>query len=139
MTAGHREYSAASLEDLADLRAFVERTAKYMGASEGEVGELVMAANEAVENVIVHGYLLEPGSVKVIIESKDGVIILRIFDRSPGFDPSTVKAPDVSLPPHLRPLGGLGVQMIRSFTDEINYFTSPSGENELVLVKKLSN
>ena len=139
MTAGVREYSSASLDDLSDLRDFVERTALSMGASVEEIGELVMAANEAVENVIIHGYLQKPGVVRVLLESKNGCIVLRIFDRSPRFDPTTVQALDVSKPPHERSQGGLGVHMMRSFTDEMRYSTSPSGENELVLVKRLSN
>ncbi len=139
MTSGDREFSSVSLDDLADLRDFVQRTGLSMGASEDEIGDLVIAANEAVENLIIHGYLDKPGVVRVILEAKDGSIILRIFDRSPRFDPTTVQVPDISKPLDQRLLGGLGVHMMRSFTDDMLYSTSPSGENELVLIKRLSD
>ena len=80
MTSGDREYSSVSLDDLPDLRDFVERTGLSMGASEAEIGDLVIAAYEAVENLIIHGYLEKPGVVRVIIEANDDSIILRIFD-----------------------------------------------------------
>jgi len=139
MTACDREYSSASLDDLPDLREFVERAALSLDANEEEKSELVMAANEAVENLIVHGYLQKPGLVRVSIESKDGCIIVRIFDRSPRFDPTTVQTPDISKPLDRRPQGDLGIHMMRSFTDEMIYSTSPAGQNELVLVKRLSD
>jgi anti-sigma regulatory factor (Ser/Thr protein kinase) len=134
-----REYKAISLDDLADLRLFVERTALSMGASEDEAGDLVLATHEAVTNVITHGYREEPGGVRVTIELDNNRIIIRIYDHSPRFDPTKVAEPDISIPLDQRPPGGLGVHMMRSFTDEIIYSSSPSGENELVLVKRLSN
>lgn len=134
-----REYIAISHDDLADMRLFVERTALLMGATDDVAGELVMAAHEAVSNIIAHGYREEPGSVRVTIEIDNDRIIIRIYDNSPRFDPTTVAEPDVSIPIDQRPPGGLGVHMMRSFTDEMIYSSPPSGENELVLLKRLSN
>jgi anti-sigma regulatory factor (Ser/Thr protein kinase) len=139
MAVHDREYKTISLDDLADIRLFVERTALLMGAPEDEVGDLVLATHEAVTNVITHGYREEPGGVRVTIELDNNRIIIRIYDHSPRFDPTKVAEPDISIPLDQRPPGGLGVHMMRSFTDEIIYSSSPSGENELVLVKRLSN
>ncbi len=139
MAAHVRKYIAISLDDLADIRLFVERTALLMGAPEDAAGDLVMATHEAVTNVITHGYREELGRVRVTIELNNDRIIIRIFDHSPRFDPTKVAEPDISIPLDQRPPGGLGVHMMRSFTDEMIYSSSPSGENELVLVKRLSN
>jgi sigma-B regulation protein RsbU (phosphoserine phosphatase) len=134
-----REYKAISLDDLAEIRLFIERTAILMGASEDKAGDLVLATHEAITNVITHGYREEPGDVRVTIELDNDRIIIRIYDHSPRFNPTKVAEPDISIPLDRRPPGGLGVHMMRSFTDEMIYSSSPLGENELVLVKRLSN
>jgi sigma-B regulation protein RsbU (phosphoserine phosphatase) len=139
MAAHVREYKAISLDDLADIRRFVERTALLMGAPEDVAGDLVMATHEAITNIITHGYREEPGGVRVTIELDNDRLIIRIYDHSPRFDPTKVAEPDISIPLDKRPPGGLGVHMMRSFTDEMSYSSSPSGENELVLVRRLSN
>ncbi len=75
-----REYIAISHDDLADMRLFIERTALLMGATDDVTGELVMAAHEAVSNIIAHGYREEPGSVRVTIEIDNDRLIIRIYD-----------------------------------------------------------
>jgi len=46
----------ASLEVLAEVRAFVRSTTRALGADRRTVGALVQAVDEWVTNVVVHGY-----------------------------------------------------------------------------------
>lgn len=57
-------------------------------------------------------------------------------DQAPLFDPTNAPEPDMSLPLDLRPLGGLGVFLIRQYMDEMSYRVTPQGGNELTLVKR---
>ena len=47
-----RHYPAARQEDMADIRLFVEPSANELGANTDAVGELVLAVNEAVINIL---------------------------------------------------------------------------------------
>jgi anti-sigma regulatory factor (Ser/Thr protein kinase) len=56
---------------------------------------------------------------------------------APPFDPTRVPDPDLTLPLEERPLGGLGIYLIRQSVDKMVYRAVPEGGNELTLVKRL--
>lgn len=138
MSSYEKEFSAGTLEDSKAIRQFVEQSALSLGASDEETGEIVLAVNEAAANIFTHGYKKEPGYIRIGLRVKSGVIVITIYDISSSFDPTEVPQPDITVPLHLRPYGGMGVHMMRKFTDEMTYSSSPSGENELTLIKRLS-
>ncbi len=129
-------YTAASLDDLAAIRELVESSAVAAGGDPDLVGDLVLAVNEAACNIIVHGYQNRPGSVEVIVEQSDHDIQVRLRDQAPAFDPTSVPTPDITRPLEMRGIGGMGVHMMRQFTDEINYGQTADGVNELLMVKR---
>jgi anti-sigma regulatory factor (Ser/Thr protein kinase) len=59
-----------------------------------------------------------------------------LIDDAPLFDPTAVPPPDINLPLEERPLGGLGVHMMRQLTDELLYRVNSAGQNELIFVKR---
>lgn len=139
MEALSRQFPGVDHEDLASIRDFVESSAIELGANEEQAGELVMAVHEAATNIVDHGYLNGQGWISVSISKEPGQLVVQVLDRSPPFDPSSFPTPDISLPLEERPCGGLGIHMIRSFTDEVHYKQSSSGENELTLIKQLTD
>ena len=131
-----RRYQLEHVDDLAEIRAFVEQAALAAGGDEDAVGDLVLVVNEAVTNVLVHGYENRPGELLVEVRRlPDGVQVV-LEDQAPVFDPTTAPRPDITLPLEQRPFGGLGVHMMREFTDEMNYQITESGGNRLVFVKR---
>jgi anti-sigma regulatory factor (Ser/Thr protein kinase) len=123
------------LDDLAEIRRFVEQIALKGGGEAKPVGQMLIAMNEAVTNVILHGYGERSGpmEIKVRFDQKDLVIVIR--DRAPAFDPTQVTEPDVELPLAERQPGGMGIHMMRAFVDELRY-RRIGNQNELTLVKK---
>lgn len=128
-------FKSAELPDLDDMRRFVETSAYKLGASEDAVGEMVLAVNEAVTNILLHGYRSKPGHVEIAVEGDDDRLIVCLRDRAPLYDPTLVPSPDLRLSLDERPLGGLGVHMMRQFTDELRYRVTAAGTNELRLIK----
>ena len=61
---------------------------------------------------------------------------MRLLDETPLFDPTAVPPPDINLPLEERPLGGLGVHMMRQLTDVLLYRVTEDGQNELIFVKR---
>ena len=135
MKVASARYPAAELKDLAEIRRFVEEAAIALGGEQDVVSELFLAANEAVANVILHGYKKQPGYVMIDVARVDNDLEIRIRDLAPKFDPTTVPVPDVTLPLSQRLIGGMGVHFMRTFTDELRYTVTADGQNELTLVK----
>jgi serine/threonine-protein kinase RsbW len=128
--------SAATVRDLNDIREFLESAIQTLGGSEDVAGDLVLAVNEAVTNVMLHGYDDRPGIVSVSVEADGADIRVRLIDNAPLFNPTTVPPPDITRPLEERPLGGLGVHMMRQLTDDLSYSLTADGHNELLFVKR---
>jgi len=128
---------AARTENLARVRCFVRAAAAELGANPDAVDDLVLAVDEVVTNVIMHGYQNREGTVDVEIERKGDDAIVRVRDQAPPFDPTRVPEPDLNVPLEERPVGGLGVFLIRQMVDEMRYRAGIQGGNELTLIKHM--
>ncbi len=127
----------AQRSQLAAIRRFVELQARETPASTGEVQDLVQAVDEAATNVIVHGYHDGPGEIEILLNYHPEQITVLMRDRAPLFDPTKVPEPDLSLPLFERPVGGLGIHIIRHCVDVFTYSSCLQGGNELRMVKYL--
>ena len=128
-------HDTAQVRDLNDMRDFLEKAVLTLGGSDDDAGDLVLAVNEAVTNVLLHGYDGQPGPVTICVEIVNDDLRVVLTDSAPPFDPTRVPPPDIFLPLEDRPLGGLGVHMMRQLTDELLYRPLADG-NELVFVKR---
>ena len=128
---------AADVAQLATIRAFVERQAHALGVDASEIYDLILAVNEVATNIVVHGYRNQPGVIEIDLRRQGEAIDIRLRDQAPLFDPTGVPAPDLTLPLHKRPLGGMGVHVTRQIMDAVRYRVTPVGGNELVLVKRV--
>jgi serine/threonine-protein kinase RsbW len=129
-------YSAATVRDLNDTREFLESAILTLGGDEDVAGDLVLAVNEAVTNTLLHGYDDQPGDLTLCVEADGDDLAVRLLDNAPPFDPTAVPPPDINLPLEERPLGGLGIHMMRQLTDELRYRVTAGSQNELTFVKR---
>lgn len=127
----------ATLDDLESMRRFVEDQARGFGVESSKIYDLLMAVEELVMNIIVHGYRNGAGSIEIAIRQKENSLEVRLRDQAPLFDPTQAPAPDTTLPLERRAPGGLGIHMARHFTDAMIYKALPEGGNELILIKHL--
>jgi len=136
MTSESIRFSKTALSDLAEIRQFVKKKSLEYGSSGDAVSDLILAVNEAVTNIIIHGYGIKPGLVDVAIELDKVDIIVTLCDHAVPFDPNSVPSPDINIPLEKRRPDGMGVHMMRSFVDEMIYRRSASGANVLMLVQR---
>jgi serine/threonine-protein kinase RsbW len=127
----------ANLERLADVRRFVRETAPGLGADEAMVHDLVQAVDEWVTNVIVHGYRGAGGPIEIELERSRFEIEVRIRDAAPAFDPGTAPVFDKDAPLEHRPLGKMGIHLIRELSDRFERRAPDGGEggNEVTICK----
>ncbi|MBM4464412.1 MAG: ATP-binding protein [Chloroflexi bacterium] len=127
---------AAELKNLAEIRRFVEETASALGVDPAVIPGLLLAVDEAVSNIIAHGYQGRGGIVEIEVSREEDALVIRLCDEAPPFDPTNLPPPDLTLPLDQRPIGGLGIHLIRQVMDEMTYCVTPQGGNELTLVKR---
>lgn len=127
----------ASLENLQEVRKYIDRAGAQLGVSESALGDLRLVVDEAVTNVILHGYGNDPSKIVELHMECDGdAVIIRIRDHAETFDPSNVSAPQLDTALKDRPFGGMGIFLIRKMTDEAEFLPLPGGGNEIRLVKR---
>jgi len=137
MTAAESLTITAESGHLAEVRAFVRDASARFGASPAIAADLVQAVDEAVCNIIVHGYGSDRGQIEIGAQLRDRQIEITLLDRSFTFDPTTEPAPDLSVPPLARTPGGMGIHLVRAGTDEVHHRARAGGGNELRLVRSL--
>ena len=97
--------------------------------------DLVVAVDEALTNIIRHGYGERRGPVEVVVAREGNSIVVRVRDEAPAFDPTTWPAPDLGLPLERRRAGGLGILLLRRSVDRVMHRARAQSGNELILVK----
>ncbi len=127
---------AAELDNLAVIRCFIEDTAQALQAHPSAVDDMVQAVDEAVTNIILHGYAGKPGKIDIHVGRKNTSLVVQIQDLAPQFDPLQVPPPDLTLSLEQRTPGGLGIYFIRRLMDQVQYQARPHGGNDLTLIRK---
>lgn len=125
----------AGLEDLSRIRHFFVDTACSLGLSEELANDLRLAVDEAVTNIIVHGYHRKNGGIEIDVTTRDRDLVVYLRDQAVAFDPTIFSKPDLSSPLQWSSFGGYGLVLIREAMDEIHYKPLTNGGNELTLVK----
>ena len=124
-------------EKLVAVREFVSEAARRSGFPEEEVSKIALAVDEACTNIIKHGYKYDPGQkITVTVQTAGDLFEVIIQDHGQQFDPARLKPPDMTeYLTHFR-RGGLGVHLMRSLMDNVEYTASPK-KNEVRLTKAL--
>lgn len=127
---------AARAAELKKMRSAVREYLHAQGCGEECANDVVLAVDEACQNVIRHAYCDgEPGPIELRVERADGALVISIRDEAPTVDPDCLersrRLEDV------RP-GGLGTHFMKSVMDEVGFVDLPEGEGNLLrMVKNL--
>jgi anti-sigma regulatory factor (Ser/Thr protein kinase) len=98
---------------------------------------LSVALDELLANELSHGMAgRDTGLLMVDVELDPERLTVTLSDDGPPFDPFSKAAPDTTLSVEDRPIGGLGIHLVRKLMDEVSY-ERRDGHNVVVLVKQL--
>lgn len=126
-------------DSLLEVREFVLKAARQFGFGEEESSKIVLAVDEACTNVIKHAYQYAPDrKIEIVIQPDIDRLQITVIDDGKAFNPSIAKLPD--LKQHLSHYrrGGLGVYLMRTLMDKVEYNLAPGKRNEVRLTKYLS-
>jgi serine/threonine-protein kinase RsbW len=123
--------------EIARLQDELESFAREHTVTPRALHELQLAIEEHLTNVLTHGYSdkLEH-RIGVRVEVKASELRVQVEDDGRAFNPLEQAAPDVSKPLDERPVGGLGIYMMRKSLDAVEY-RREEGRNVLVMVKRV--
>lgn len=128
-------------ENLENIRNFVFKNSIQFGFDNYKAEEIVLAVDEACTNLIKHGYKYKfTENITIDIKCKDSQFIVNIIDNSQPFDPREIIDPDLEKYRNEYRKGGLGIFIMKSLVDNIDYKSTQNGKikNILTLTKHLS-
>jgi len=125
----------SDIEEIPKVSALLDEEMQTYGFGREEILDTQLAVEEAITNVINHGYKKPGGEIIVSCRISPDRIEVQIIDAAPRFDPLSVPEPELDSTIEDREAGGLGVFLIRQVMDEISY-RYENGKNILVLIKR---
>lgn len=131
--------------DKAHLRSLLDAVDRFClsaGLDRSAQSDFMLAVEEALINVVNHGYKgLPTGDLRLALSwgSWEGVAAIRadIQDHGHRFDPLSAPMPDLTQEVEARPVGGLGVMLMRNLSDVQTYRYDEVQGNHLTLIKFL--
>ena len=113
---------ANDTQEVPRLTAFVEEVCEVAGYDQMLTIQMKVAIEEAVVNVMNYAYPPgQRGDVTVEAVMTDSMLEFTIMDSGQPFDPTHQADVDTTLPANKRPIGGLGIHIVRQIMDSISY------------------
>ena len=139
MTSKHSLTLPNDIETIPQLNEFIDTVAEEIGLDMSLTMSLNLAIEEAVVNVMEYAYPEgEQGNVDIEVSADERWLTFIISDNGIPFDPTTQEDADTTLSAEERPIGGLGIFLVRQLMDSINY-QRENGKNILTLSKKMES
>ena len=126
----------AKLEGMDVILAFVSLLLDINGCSTKARTQLRMAIEELYVNVTLYAYPSQDGWAEMRGSVDNGVVTFKLIDAGRPFDPLAKDDPDIMLSGEEREIGGLGIYMVKTMMDEMEY-EYRDGCNRLTLRKQL--
>ena len=106
---------------------------------------LVLSGRISVNGVVLgpYAYMHMPAGAEVALESPDGAIAVHFLDgpadaaTPAAYDPARIEEQNLDALIRDRRSGGLGLRLIRSIMDDVQYQIVPGEKNELRMMKRL--
>jgi anti-sigma regulatory factor (Ser/Thr protein kinase) len=83
---------------------------------------LALIVEELVTNIVKYGYAgADAGPLKFTVHIDQGRVVGTLIDAGAPFDPTAMKTPDVAAEMEARHIGGLGVHLVRTMSEDFSY------------------
>jgi anti-sigma regulatory factor (Ser/Thr protein kinase) len=128
----------SEMGELPRLVAFATEFAERAKLPLEELNRLLVILDELVSNIVRHGYegAVANGAIEVVLSFARSRLGIEITDNGRAFDPLSAPPPDLDLPAAERPLGGLGIHIVKALVDEARYHRRGKC-NRLVLTRRI--
>ena len=125
-------------ENLSEIRDFVSTNALAAGMPAATIDNIILAVDEACTNIIKHAYKLSPqGEIIIKIDYDEEKFTVTIIDYGKSFEPDRVPQPDLQKYYREHRVGGLGMYLMKSLMDDVEYISIPGEYNQVLLSKNI--
>lgn len=127
----------AVLENLDQVTSFVEAQLEQWGCPAKVRMQLTLAVEEIFVNISSYAYDpdIGPATIRVEVDQEPMEVVITFMDKGVPYDPLQKQDPDLNLCADDRPVGGLGIFLVKQTMDDICYEYS-GGKNILRIVKR---
>lgn len=105
------------------VKGFVAGFVSEQGIAADEAARILILLEELFTNLVKYGYpdRTEPGQAEIALGLNGSLLEIEFIDNGRAFDPLAVPLPDLGEPLDERPIGGLGLHLLRSLSDGVRY------------------
>jgi serine/threonine-protein kinase RsbW len=117
-----------SLSNLKGIRDFVRTSLKHHGVPEVELSAIILALDEMCSNLMIHAHHCNPDhmlDLHINMPKKD-TFVFEIIDDGNMFDINRFSEPDLGNLVHEKRKGGLGIRLVKSIMDKVEYLNQGS-------------
>jgi anti-sigma regulatory factor (Ser/Thr protein kinase) len=124
------------LSEIGRMSEWIEKFGARHDLAADMVFQLNLALEEIVTNVISYAFDDdEEHEVEVDLSVNGNALEAVVKDAGEAYDPTDAGPPDLEAPVEDRPVGGLGVHLVKEMMDEVSY--SRVGDKNVLSLKKL--
>lgn len=127
----------AAIENIEAVTDFVNEQIESFGCPIKIQMKINIAIDEIISNIAFYAYPAGEGTVTVCVQKQDNpqAAVLTFIDHGKPYNPLDKKDPNVKLSVEEKPIGGLGIFMVKKLMDEVSY-EYRDGQNVLKIMKK---
>lgn len=123
------------VQEIADIAADVDAFCAAHNLAPEIAQAVNLSLDELLTNTISYGFADDKSHrIGVTIELDGGIITVQLTDDGLPFDPFSAPDPDIDAALEDRPVGGLGVFLVRQLMDEVDY--RRAGGRNIVTIRK---
>ncbi len=127
---------SASMDNFDAFMDFLKSQIENEIIEKKTLNDILIAGEEAIVNVLRYAYPDKNGELELIVDHQENPkgVSIELIDSGIAFNPLERLEPDINAPVEDRPIGGLGIFMIKKMMDELNY-SRENGQNKFRLIK----
>ncbi len=127
----------ADTAELDNVLSFADTILEELGCSVKAQMQIDIAIEEIFVNIAHYAYPEAEGEAVIYVEPGEGPSVTITFeDEGIPYDPLKNEDPDITLSADDRPIGGLGIFMVKKSMDEVSY-EYKDGKNRLTIKKSI--
>lgn len=126
----------ADTAELDNVLSFADTILEELGCSVKSQMQIDIAIEEIFVNIAHYAYPEAEGEAVIYVEPGEGSssVTITFEDEGIPYDPLKNEDPDITLSADDRPIGGLGIFMVKKSMDEVSY-EYKDGKNRLTIRK----
>jgi serine/threonine-protein kinase RsbW len=103
--------------------SFVATFVNEQGLVADDAARILILLEELLTNLVKYGYPegAEPGVAEIVLALNGNRLEIEFIDDGCAFNPLAGSLPNLDEPLEERPVGGLGLHLLRSLTDRVRY------------------